>query len=118
MRHFHESEFSCPCGCGLDFNDINLDAIKALIIARAFAKTPFIITSSIRCKKRNSDIGGSPTSSHLNGTAFDIHCDNSADRMGMIQSLIAAGFTRIGIDRKFIHADLDKTKTQNIIWVY
>lgn len=118
MKFFNDSEFKCPCGCGLSINDIQKDSLKNLEIARAFAATPFIITSSIRCEKHNTLVGGSETSSHLKGCAFDIHCESSSDRMKMVKSFLATSFTRIGIGKNFIHIDNDKDKPEGLIWLY
>jgi len=32
--------------------------------------------------------------------------------------LLEVGFTRIGIGNTFIHVDIDKDKSQNVIWTY
>ena len=38
--------------------------------------------------------------------------------MKIVQALLTAGFTRIGIASTFIHADDDPSKPQNLIWTY
>jgi len=117
MKHFKESEFECPCGCGLNFKDMDKDLIKKLIIARRHAGTPFFITSSIRCKNHNKKVGGSPMSSHLAGLAVDITCDCSKKRFRIVKGLILAGFTRIEIAKRHIHADADEKKAKRVLWV-
>jgi len=118
MKHFKKSEFRCPCGCGLNFKDMSTEFVKKLDKARKFADTPFNITSSIRCPGHNEQVGGSETSSHLRGLAVDLSCGASHKRFKIIKGLILAGFNRIGVGEFFIHADNDKTKTQNVIWRY
>lgn len=86
--------------------------------ARVLAGVPFVITSGSRCASHNKRIGGSPTSSHLEGVAIDIATDNSAYRLKIIEALIEVGFGRIGIAKNFVHVDTDVSKPQNIMWVY
>jgi len=118
MKHFTKDEFKCGCGCNLNFDNMSYDLINKLVDAREMAGVPFRITSSIRCKKHNRTIGGSPTSSHLSGEAIDILCDSSITRFHILGGLIAAGFNRIGVGDFFIHADVDKEKYQEVIWLY
>jgi len=118
MKHFKESEFFCPCGCGLSIKDIDPIALEDLQVARDFAGVPFIVTSSIRCAKRNRDVSGSATSSHLTGYAFDIYCVTDSDRMRMIKAFFTTRLNRIGIGSNFLHCDCDPNKTGERIWTY
>jgi len=119
MRYFKESDFFCPCGCGLNFDYMDEDVIRDLDRARGYAETPFYITSSIRCKAYNAKLNGaSDTSSHLEGVAVDIACKSSYRRFKMVVALLKAGFSRIGIGRDFIHADQDPNKPKELIWRY
>jgi len=86
--------------------------------ARVHAEVPFYITSSIRCSEHNRTAGGKSTSSHLDGLAFDIACTRSYPRFKIIESLLYAGFTRIGIRHDFIHCDVDPDKPKELMWVY
>ena len=116
MLHFKKTEFFCGCGCGMGIKHINPKLIARLDIARAIAKTPFKITSSIRCTTYNAAVGGSENSSHISGHAVDIAAPSSAQRFKIIYGLIKAGFNRIGVYSSFIHADIDESKTKNVIW--
>ena len=60
----------------------------------------------------------SKTSSHLKGLAADISVTSSKNRYTVFNSLLLAGFTRIGIANNFIHVDLDEDKTQEVVWTY
>ncbi len=68
------------------------------------------MTSGYRTEVRNRQVGGKVNSSHLIGKAADIHAPTSMVRFRIIAALVAAGFTRIGIGRTFIHVDNDSTK--------
>lgn len=91
--------------------------------ARHIANIPFIITSGFRVeadiyrlKKEGYKV--SPNSSHLKGFAADIAIKSSTARFTIIDSLLKAGFTRIGIANTFIHVDNDPDKPANVIWTY
>jgi len=90
----------------------------ALDEARDIAGIPFKINSGYRTIEHNANVGGVSTSSHMYGLAADVHCTKSRERFIMIAAFIAAGFTRIGIGKTFIHVDLDKDKDQSVAWLY
>lgn len=111
---------SCPC-CGL----LNMDMkfMSMLDEARREAGVPFNITSGCRCISHNKEVGGSEDSSHIASLeqqccAVDIACNKSWHRFHIISSLIAVGFTRIGIASTFIHVDSDSIKSQKLVWTY
>jgi len=111
-KYFKEDEFKCPC-CGRIVVDEVL--IGKLDSAREIAGTPFKLNSAYRCEKHNDEVRGTPASSHLKGRAVDINVNTSKDRYLVIEGLIRAGFTRIGIAKDFIHADVDFEKDKNVI---
>ena len=106
------SEVVCKCGCG--FDGISYDICHMFQAARDLFGEAIIVLSGCRCAKRNIDVGGSPTSSHLSGVALDVTCNNpTVFRMAnLVHCLTRAGFTRIGYNKanKFIHVDIDKSK--------
>ncbi len=113
--NFSLSEFTCKCGCGADHIEIKL--VEHLQKVRETLQRPLIITSGVRCHEHNHAIGGLQDSAHMTGFAADIKCSNSRDRNELlIESL--KYFDRIGVYREFIHVDIDKSKIQNVIWVY
>lgn len=100
----------------IDFTNHHKAYITLLVcIAKEFGK-PLTFTSSFRTPKLNIACGGSPTSSHLKGLAFDIKCDNSSDRYKLLYTLFHFGITRIGIYKNFIHIDFDASKPQSVVW--
>jgi len=124
LTYFKHSEFNCNCG-GEDCKGekMNYAFLDKLDRARGLAEIPFKITSGFRCKEYNEDLirrnfKASRSSSHLKGLAADISVKDSKSRFIVINSLLLAGFTRIGIADTFIHVDLDLEKTQNVIWTY
>jgi len=79
---------------------------------------PIVITSGYRTPSHNNKVGGKLTSSHLKGLAVDIACKNSIDRFKLTSILLEVGFSRIGMGSTFIHVDIDKDKSQNVLWTY
>jgi len=114
LKYFKLSEFDDAPGTG---KNMKKDFLTKLDKARAIADVPFKITSGYRSKETNKRVGGVSTSSHLKGLAADISCKDSSTRQKIVNALIQAGFTRIGIADTFIHCDTDKDKN-DAIWLY
>ena len=116
MKHFKISEFDSPDleNSGVYMKEEFLEKIDK---ARSIANIPFKINSGFRTKAHNKKIGGSENSSHMNGVACDIHCVDSHSRQIIVNALIQAGFTRIGIAKTFVHADTDQFKN-DALWLY
>ena len=117
MQHFKPIEFKC-CSCGLGFDDMDFEILNRLDLAREYAGVPFVINSSIRCEAHNKEVGGSESSSHLEGLAVDIACPSSYNRYRVLKGLMMAGFTRFGIGIDYVHADIDISKPKELMWVY
>ncbi len=119
LKYFKLSEFDCPCEEGSGkYMDENF--LIKLDRARDIAGIPFKINSGYRCPEHNKKVGGVPNSSHTNipCNAADIAVRDGVSRFTIINALLEAGFTRIGIGKNFVHCDTDKLKTQRICWTY
>jgi len=117
MKYFKLEEFDSPdeVGSGKHMHQEILHMLDA--VRKKFGK-PIKINSGYRTVARNKKIGGVSKSSHLKGLAVDISCNNSVNRFKLLNLLLEAGFNRIGIAKTFIHVDIDKNKSQNVIWGY
>lgn len=120
-NYFSPDELACKCGC--NFLNISEDLVEQLNLARELSDTPFYINSACRCPSHNEESGGSDTSSHIatediECTAVDIRAISSRSRYNILNSLLRAGFTRIGISDTFIHVDIDSSKSPEVIWTY
>ncbi len=120
ITNFGPHEFACRCGCGLGIEEMDLDFLTSLDYARDEAVVPFALTSAYRCKAYNAikKVGGKPNSSHLRGFAADIEAISSSMKFRIVNGLLSAGITRIGVGKNFIHADSDPKKNPKRIWVY
>ena len=101
MRHFTEDEFS-------DFGEMQPKLLARLDNARQESGVPYNLTSTYREGDEKS---------HGRGWAVDIACMESRDRFHIIRGLLAAGFTRIGIYDKHIHADCDPSLDSQVVWL-
>ena len=71
--HFLMDEYACDCAGYCDgwpaaMDPELLEKIEAL---RCYFDQPIIITSGVRCERRNAEVGGIPNSWHLSGHAAD-----------------------------------------------
>lgn len=117
MKYFNYSEFDSPDvqGSG-QLMDKNL--LEMLDEVREKFDKPIHINSGFRTVAHNEEVGGKENSSHLKGLAVDIACNNSSDRFDLINCLLDVGFSRLGIAKTFIHADIDPDKAQGVTWLY
>ena len=113
IRYFRRHEF----GQGEPDVEPDPDLVRMLDEARAVAGIPFVITSGLRTRARNSKVGGAPNSAHLTGHAADIRCPTSRHRMLMIEAMLEVGFRRIGVRYPaHIHVDTRQDLPQDVIW--
>ena len=126
LKYFKYSEFDSPDQRGSGKHMSN-EFMQMLDDARGLAEIPFVITSGYRTEAYQDDLtrrgyktAKKGTSPHLKGVAADIACSNSRDRWIIINALVLAGFSRIGISDTFIHVDLSTYEghRQNVIWTY
>ena len=122
-KNFNSSEFDSPDlkGSGENMKDEFMELLQE---SRTIADCSFRITSGFRTQAYHDDLGrrGYKTSkgrsAHQDGYAADIACTDSKTRWLIINSLLLAGFNRIGIAATFLHVDNSPVKTSNCIWTY
>ena len=117
IKYFNYKEFDSPDepGSGKNMSDELLHMLDAT--RKKFGK-PIKINSGYRSEAHNRKVGGTSGSSHLKGLAVDIACDGSVNRFELCNILLEVGFKRIGIGKYFIHVDIDKDKSQHVMWLY
>ena len=97
-----------------------VDIIFKLDRARELFGAPIVITSGYRSADHNTDVGGVKDSAHELGKAVDIRCADQDMQKRLIWSLTIAGFRRIGVYSKHIHADVsgaEDSKPTPSFWV-
>jgi len=85
--------------------------VEKLDMARDIAGIPFHITEGFAS-------GGSHVSNtaHARGLAVDLACKDAVSRMKMVTALLAVGFRRIGVYNLHLHADIDLSLPQDVMW--
>ena len=112
IEHFSRGEFG-PAGAA----EPDPDLVRRLDEARGWAGVPFVISSGIRTTDENRDLGGAEDSAHVTGHGVDIACSGSRQRYQILRGLMDAGFHRIGIYDRHIHADTSPHNDPRVIWV-
>lgn len=115
-KYFTQLDFDrCVPRCRIE--QMSEEFLHRLDQAREIASCPFILNSAFRSIDYEIKKGRKATSSHTKGLAVDISCVTPPYRWAIVYSLIAAGFTRLGIHPNFIHVDMDPEKDP-AIWTY
>ena len=117
LTYFDIKEFDSPDEFGSGYR-MDKDFLRRLDTARGIAGIPFIINSGYRTAAHNEKVGGRVGSSHKKGLAVDIGYKGSRQRYIITKALMEVGINRIGIGKTFIHADVDKNKDEDVIWLY
>lgn len=93
--------------------------VSMLEYARGLAGFPIILTNTVRTLEKNAQVGGAQNSSHLKGLAVDVQKPiGDFETMKLMWALGRAGFKRVFVYTKHIHADIDPDKVQDIcLWM-
>ena len=117
LKHFKLAEFDSPDAPGSGAK-MQPKFLQMLDNARAIAGVPFEVTSGYRTEAHNAKVGGVKESSHCQGWASDLAASSGTTKFQIVNALLKAGFTRIGVASGFIHCDCDPTKPAQVIWTY
>jgi len=122
-RYFQPIEYMCPC-CGRD--DMRPFFLEKLDLLRGLCGFPLILSSGVRCRNHNDQVGGGEYSGHVERLAVDIRCTH-ANAYTLLKHATMIGFTGIGIkqhgpaEKRFIHLDMCESLSQRprpTIWTY
>ena len=100
IKHFAPEEF----GDGIDEM-----LVRQLDNAREYAQVPFILTSTVRPDAKKPE--------HRTGHAADIRCHDSRSRFRILYGLVMAGFDRIGIYDRHVHAGVSPDLDPEVVWL-
>lgn len=99
-----------------EIEGLKSDVVYKLDRTRDLYGNPLIITSGYRDPIKNEKVGGVKDSSHTSGLGIDLSCIGMENQIKLAWALGLAGFRRIGVYPRHIHADTDSTKPQNVLW--
>ena len=106
--HFLMDEYACDCagycdGWPADMDPELLEKIEAL---RCCFNRPIIITSGVRCERRNAEVGGIENSWHLSGHAADLYCPGvPCDEVAWVARELGLGVIEYP-DQQFDHCEI------------
>ena len=106
--HFLMDEYACDCAGYCDGWPAAMDPelLEKVETLRCYFDQPIIITSGVRCERRNAEVGGIPNSWHLSGHAADLYCP------GVPYDEVARAARELGLgvieypDRQFDHVEI------------
>lgn len=111
IKHFKKSEFACKCG-GKYCNGYPADPKEKLIraaddVREHFGKSMFV-SSGLRCKQHNANVGGVSNSRHLNGKAMDF-CISGVSAAQILSYVKQKKEIRYAyaIDGSYVHMDIE-----------
>ena len=102
---------------GHTVSDLDTLLVDKLDIVRGLCGFPFKITSGYRTPLENKQVGGVNGSAHTKRLAVDIACTDASKRMSIVGNAWNNGFIGIGINKTYIHLDVDSTQNKRI-WLY
>lgn len=107
IRYFAPQEFACKCGCGFPAS-IDGRLLTAADRVRESLRTACIVSSGLRCKTHNANVGGVSNSRHLTGRAMDF-CAVGKTAAQILKVANAQPEVRYAyaIDDRYVHMDVE-----------
>lgn len=111
IKHFKKSEFKCRCGgkyCKGYPEEPKEKLIRLADKVRDHFGKPMTVSSGVRCKQHNANVGGVSNSRHLSGKAMDFCVSGLPASLVLpyVQSLSGVRYA-YAIDRNYIHMDIE-----------
>ena len=111
IKYFQKDEFKCKCG-GKYCNGYSVEPQEKLIrvadeIRAKFGKSAYV-SSGIRCKTHNANVGGVSNSRHLSGKAMDFRISGktSAELLAEVKKHSEIRYA-YAIDGSYVHMDIE-----------
>lgn len=110
IKYFKREEFKCKCGKYCD--GFPTEPEKKLVTVadrvREHFGTPAIVSSGVRCKQHNANVGGASASRHLYGKAMDFRVSGkSANEVLAYAEKQPEIRYAYAIDQNYIHMDIE-----------
>ena len=111
VKYFDREEFRCTCEgkhCNGFPVEMNPRVISLLDKVRGHFGAAGIVSSGVRCEKRNAIIGGIEQSRHLLGKAADFRISgrSAAEVLAYVKTLPGVRYT-YAIDSAYVHVDVE-----------
>lgn len=110
IKYFKKSEFACKCGryCNGYPDEMKKGVITVADRTREHFGSAAIVSSGLRCKQHNANVGGVANSRHLTGRAMDfcVRGMTSAQVLAYVQKQPEIRYA-YAIDSQYVHMDSD-----------
>ena len=110
IKHFKRSEFACKCGryCNGYPTEMKNGVLAVLDRTREYFGSPAVVSSGLRCKQHNANVGGVSNSRHLSGKAVDfcVKGKTAAQVLAYVQNQPETRYA-YAIDSSYVHVDSD-----------
>jgi uncharacterized protein YcbK (DUF882 family) len=110
IKYFTRDEFKCKCGKYCD--GFPAEPEKKLVTVadrvREHFGNPAIVSSGVRCKQHNANVGGVANSRHLSGKAMDFRVSGKSAKevLAYAQKQPEIRYA-YAIDKNYIHMDIE-----------
>ena len=109
ITYFKKEEFRCKCGKYCDGFPAQPER-KLLLLAdrvRGHFASPMVVSSGVRCKTHNANVGGAAASRHMSGKAMDftVRGKSAKDVLAFVQSQEDVRYA-YAIDDSYVHMDV------------
>ena len=115
IKHFKRNEFACKCGKYCDGFPVEPDEklVRFLDGLREHFGVRVTITSGVRCKQHNANVGGVSNSQHAVGTAADIIV-SGVDPVSVYDYAdeVMGNSGGVGLYKGFTHVDVRSIKAR------
>ena len=110
IKYFKKKEFACKCGkyCNGYPDEMKKGVITVADRVREHFGSPATVSSGLRCKQHNANVGGVSNSRHLTGRAMDfcIKGKTAAQVLAYVQQQPEIRYA-YAIDSQYVHMDSD-----------
>ena len=111
IKHFNREEFRCKCGgkyCDGFPAEPEMKLVQLADRVREHFDKPMRVSSGVRCKTHNANVGGSAASRHMSGKGMDFCVDGlpASVVLPYVQSQTSVRYA-YAIDGNYIHMDIE-----------
>lgn len=109
IQYFEPGEFACKCGGFCDGVPTQMEEklIRAADRVRACLGAPATVSSGLRCRQHNTNVGGVSNSRHLSGKAMDfcVAGKTAEEVLAVVRQQKEIRYA-YAIDGRFVHMDV------------
>ena len=109
IQYFKKDEFRCKCGTFCD--GFPAEPERGLLLladrVRSHFGAPMIVSSGVRCRQHNANVGGASASRHMSGKAMDftVRGKKASEVLAFVQAQSDVRYA-YAIDGSYVHMDV------------